>query len=122
MNMKLKMAIAAAALTAGTMGLTVKAEESTFEAKADAAANSIERGAERTGAFISDAALTTKVKAKLATVEGLHDMEIKVDTDDGVVKLMGEVETEAEIAMAETAVASLEGVKGIDNQLKVDES
>ncbi len=122
MDMRFKMALAAAALTAGTMGLTAKAGDGKVGAQAEAASSNIEQGVERTGQFLSDAALTTKVKAKLATVDGLHDLEIKVDTDNGVVKLMGEVKSEAEISLAEASVSNLEGVVRVDNQLTVDES
>lgn len=122
MNMKIKMIAAAAVLTAGTMGLSVKAQDSTIEAQAEAASDNLGKAAEQTGQFMSDAALTAKVKAKLATVDGLHDMEIKVDTDNGVVKLMGEVESQAEISLVEAVVSGLDGVVDVDNQLEVDHS
>ena len=44
---------------------------------------------QKTGAALSDAAITTKVKAKFAADSTVSATKIHVDTDNGVVKLTG---------------------------------
>lgn len=50
----------------------------------------------------------------------LKDDSIKTDSKDGVVTLTGTVAESSHLALAENTVASLPGVKSVDNQLKVN--
>ena len=78
-----------------------------------------EKGAmERTGDYISDAALTTKIKTALVTEGELSALDINVDSNEGVVTLRGTVDNEAQVDLAERVVEDLDGVKGINNELE----
>jgi hyperosmotically inducible protein len=69
----------------------------------------------------SDAWITTKVKAELATHKNVSAIATKVKTNDGVVTLRGKVGSTAEKELAESYVKQVEGVKSVDNQLVVQE-
>ena len=59
---------------------------------------------------VSDAWITTKVKADLATTEGVKSTEISVDTTNGVVTLIGVLESQTAV---EKAIAVAKGIKGV---------
>jgi hyperosmotically inducible protein len=71
------------------------------------------------GTRLDDAAITAKVKSRLAVDPQADAVEIDVDTTDGVVRLSGYVETEAEIDAAEQVAARTEGVNKVVNELKL---
>ncbi|ULQ45388.1 BON domain-containing protein [Flagellatimonas centrodinii] len=75
---------------------------------------------DQAGAYVSDAALTTKVKAALAAHGELSALAISVETDQGIVTLSGDVESDANAALAEEVVSGLDGVKDVHNALEVD--
>ena len=54
------------------------------------------------------------------SAEDLRDTTISVDVDNDVVTLTGTVPTEAQKAKAEQVARSIEGVKGVKNELKGD--
>lgn len=68
---------------------------------------------------MSDAALTTKVKAALIREKDLSALDINVETEDGVVQLSGFVERQDQIDRAEKAAESVEGVKSVKNDLRL---
>lgn len=77
-------------------------------------------GAPSSGAsYGDDALITTKVKAALSEDKQISGLKINVSTDQGVVKITGNVPS-AEIGkhVVERA-ASVEGVKNVKNDLKV---
>jgi len=70
--------------------------------------------------YVKDSAITTKIKAKLAEENLTSTMHIKVDTDsNGVVWLSGTAKTQAEIDQAVTIARNTEGVKSVENHIKV---
>ena len=71
-------------------------------------------------AYVKDSAITTKIKAKLAT-EHLTSMgRIHVDTDkDGVVWLTGTARTQEGVDQALTIARATEGVKDVRSTLTV---
>src|SRR5579871_1698119 len=75
--------------------------------------------AQRAGAFVDDSYLTTAVKTKLAANEGLKSFDIKVITDHQIVTLIGVVPTEALRDQAVTVAKSVDGVKGVVNNIEV---
>lgn len=77
---------------------------------------------EKTGDYISDAALTTKINAALMAQGDLSAMDIDVDSKEGVVTLSGRVETDAQVELAEKVVEDLDGVKSVNNKLESKES
>jgi hyperosmotically inducible periplasmic protein len=96
--------------------------EKGVDATKDAARTATDKtktGAEKTGEFVTDAAITTAVKTKLLADGKTPGLKIDVDTKDGVVTLSGTVKTRAEI---DKAVADARGTKGVTrvvNDLKV---
>ena len=71
---------------------------------------------------LSDAGITSKVKAKLAADPQLHDLaSIDVDTNERIVRLSGSVDTADQKAEAEKLASLTEGVKDVDNDLEVDQ-
>ncbi len=75
--------------------------------------------AHETGEMISDASITTKVKASLLTEKNLKSLGINVDTNDGVVTLRGTVPTSAEMKQAEDVARGIKGVKEVHNELSL---
>jgi hyperosmotically inducible protein len=67
----------------------------------------------------NDALITSKVEAKLAADPDTNNFEIDVDTLNGQVRLRGMVETEAERREAEHHARNTEGVRSVDNQLRL---
>lgn len=65
----------------------------------------------------TDAAITARVKARLAADAELLPLPIAVETQDGRVTLRGVV-PQAVIARAGQLVGSVEGVRAVDNRLE----
>lgn len=84
------------------------------------AACSVANEQETPGEYIDSAAITTKVKAKLAS-EGGADLfsQVKVTTVEDVVQLAGFVKTDAEKVQAEQIARTVEGVKSVENDIVV---
>lgn len=59
---------------------------------------------------VSDTWITTKVKADLATTDGVKSTEISVDTTNGVVTLIGVLHSQTEV---DKAIATAKGIKGV---------
>ena len=71
-------------------------------------------------AYVKDSVITTKVKAKLAEEKLSTLARIQVDTDNkGVVDLSGTVRSQDEADKAVSIARGTEGVKGINNHLKI---
>jgi len=77
---------------------------------------------QKTGAAVSDAAITTKVKAKFAADSTVSATKIHVDTDNGVVKLTGTAKSQDEAAKAAEIAKSTEGVASVDNAIQVSQA
>ncbi len=86
-------------------------------------ANQIGQGIKQAGSdagqTLSDTAITTKIKSKLAATQGLTTFEIHVKTENGVVTLTGSVDTAEQRDLAGKTASGTDGVKGVDNQLVV---
>lgn len=72
-----------------------------------------------TGQYIDDAAITTKVKAKLLGDSVTEGLKIHVDTENGIVRLSGFVDTDQQRARAGKLAAQVPGVKSVRNGLIV---
>lgn len=68
---------------------------------------------------IDDAAITTKIKSKLTADPEVNALNVDVDTLDGAVTLRGEVEKASAKSEAEKLARNTEGVRSVDNQLRV---
>lgn len=63
----------------------------------------------------TDGWITTKVKAELATTEGVKSMDISVETTNGVVILTGVQPDDIAVKKAIAAAQSIKGVKKVDS-------
>ena len=90
----------------------IKAEGRELKAEAGEAAD-------KAGAAISDAAITTAVKAKFLADTTVKGLRIDVDTDNGMVTLNGTVSSRGEADRAMTLARNTDGVKGVHDNLKV---
>ncbi|GAB3371130.1 BON domain-containing protein [Azotobacter armeniacus] len=68
---------------------------------------------DKTGDAVSDTWITSKVKATFLADSDLDGMDIKVETNQGVVSLSGTVSTEAEKELAVQKAKSIKGVTGV---------
>jgi hyperosmotically inducible protein len=75
-----------------------------------------------TGAQVDDAAITAKVKAKLAADGDINPFNIDVDTNEGVVTLQGRVSKEEARSKAEQHARDTEGVRRVINLVKVGDN
>jgi hyperosmotically inducible protein len=71
------------------------------------------------GRQVDDAAITAKVKAKMAADGDINPFNIDVDTNEGVVTLQGRVAKEEARTRAEELARDTEGVKRVINLVKV---
>jgi hyperosmotically inducible periplasmic protein len=79
----------------------------------------VTRGQETTGAYIDDAAITTKVKARFVQDKLVDATSIKVETLNGTVMLSGFAKNAAEKILAESLARGVGGVKIVKNELTV---
>jgi hyperosmotically inducible periplasmic protein len=74
------------------------------------------------GTAVSDAAITTKVKSEMAAAKDVSAMNIKVDTDNGVVNLSGTAKSRAEADKAVSIAKNTGGVVSVNNNIQVARS
>ena len=70
-------------------------------------------------ARINDATTTATVKSKLLWNRNTEGLDIKVSTRNGIVTLEGQAQSDAASELAERLARNTEGVRQVDNQLKV---
>ncbi|WP_299595408.1 BON domain-containing protein [uncultured Microbulbifer sp.] len=68
---------------------------------------------------MSDAWLDGKAETILLLNENLNNFTINTDVSDGVVQLTGEVESNVDRRLAEELIASVDGVKSVQNKLTI---
>ena len=91
------------------------------------AAYAADKAAEKSGSgtmakakeVVDDATITTKIKAEFAKDKAVSALNIKVDTDKGVVKLSGNAKSKDEAAKAESIAKSAAGVVSVKNDIQV---
>ncbi len=71
------------------------------------------------GEYTDDKVVLSKVKTALIDDETADAGEINVEVNKGIVQLNGFVDTEKEKAQAEKVARSVEGVKGVENNLAI---
>ena len=71
------------------------------------------------GEVVDDAAITTKVKAKLLDESILRGFAISVATFEGIVTLTGAVDTENERTRAGQIAGSTSGVRKVNNLIQL---
>ena len=75
--------------------------------------------AKKTEAVVTDAAVTSAVKARFLADSTVKGLKIDVDTSGGVVTLNGTVSSQAEASRAVMLARNTDGVKRVVNHLKV---
>jgi hyperosmotically inducible periplasmic protein len=68
---------------------------------------------------VSDSMITTKIKAEFASDKQVSAMNIKVDTDKGVVKLSGNAKSKDEADKAASIAKNTKGVVSVKNDIQV---
>lgn len=71
------------------------------------------------GTAADDTAITARVKSKLLAESEISSLDISVETTNGVVQLTGDVTNPSQIQKAAQVASAAEGVKSVQNQLKV---
>ena len=88
-------------------------DKSTYEANAKSVGSKIGSGAD-------DLWIWSKTRAELLATNDLRESTINVDVDNAMITLRGTVGTAAEKSKAEEVAKSIDGQKGVKNELKVD--
>lgn len=115
-NILAMMLIAGAMGTAGTSMAAPEQTDSEGSFK-----QSVEGAAERAADYLSDTALTARVKTALTTESALGPFTVGVESTRGVVTLTGDVRSRAERKLAERIAADVEGVIAVHNAVRVNE-
>ncbi len=71
------------------------------------------------GSYLDDTAVTASVKTAILTQKGLNSLDIRVETQNGVVRLDGRVDHAAQSALAERVTEDVKGVRKVENRLHV---
>ncbi len=71
------------------------------------------------GQYISDSALTAKVKTALLAEKNLKALDINVETQNGVVQLSGFAVSSAQIVQAVDVAMNVKGVKDVKNDIRL---
>jgi osmotically-inducible protein OsmY len=79
----------------------------------------VTRKQETVGAYVDDAALTTRVKAKFAADPTVSAMAISVETLKGTVQLSGFAKNSDEKIMAEKLARETSGVVAVRNDIAI---
>ena len=79
----------------------------------------VTRGQESTGAYMSDAGITTTVKARFVENKAVDASSISVETLNGTVMLSGFAKNATEKSTAESLARGVSGVKAVKNEIAV---
>jgi osmotically-inducible protein OsmY len=79
----------------------------------------VTRGQETVGAYVDDATITARVKARFIEDKEVGAASIKVETLNGVVLLSGFAKSTTERNTAERLARSVSGVKSVKNEIAV---
>lgn len=75
--------------------------------------------ATKTGAYVDDSWITTKVKSEMVASRDVKAHNINVDTNKGVVTLTGTAETWEESNKAADIARGIKGVTDVENDIRV---
>jgi hyperosmotically inducible periplasmic protein len=79
----------------------------------------VERGQETVGAYVDDAGITTRIKARFVENKEVDATAIKVETLKGTVMLSGFAKNGNERAAAESIARGVKGVVAVRNEIVV---
>lgn len=77
------------------------------------------RGESTAGQYVDDVAITTKVKADLLESKQVDGLDVNVDSLNGRVTLSGWASSREEALRAGQITARVDGVKSVNNELKI---
>jgi osmotically-inducible protein OsmY len=103
----------------GTTGASDEVSAERARAAGAEVGEKVAEGANKAQRAMSDASLTTKIKAKMALDDTVKALDIDVDTAGTTVTLSGVVGTEAQRQKALQLARETDGVKQVIDQLKV---
>lgn len=86
---------------------------------APAHADSQDSTAAKAEQYVSDTAITAKVKAALVANDSVKGLDTQVETQNGVVQLSGFVDTETQADLAVEVAKQQKGVKDVKNDLRL---
>ena len=75
--------------------------------------------ATRTGEYVDDSMITTKVKSAMAMDKEVQARDISVTTNDGVVRLSGVAHSRAEAQKAVQLARNVAGVRSVENDIQI---
>lgn len=87
--------------------------------EASQASDKMKEKADAAGKVLDDTAITASVRAKIVSEPDLSNMDVKVDTKEGIVTLDGKAKTADAKDRATLVARSVEGVKDVNNNLSV---
>ncbi len=114
--MMINKALVAMIVAIAFVGGIAVAEDNALDQQSAQAAN---EGTETISEKIDDGILTTKVKAALIENPDTKAYQINVETEEGVVRLLGAVDNAKAKTAASTVAMSVKGVKEVKNELSV---
>jgi hyperosmotically inducible protein len=79
----------------------------------------VTRGQETVGAYVDDATITTKIKARFVDNKDVDASAISVETLNGTVMLSGFAKDMTEKNMAEKLAREVSGVKQVKNEIAI---
>ena len=79
----------------------------------------VTRGQETIGAYVDDATITTKIKARFVDNKDVDASAISVETLNGTVMLSGFAKNMTEKSMAEKLAREVSGVKQVKNEIAI---
>lgn len=124
-NTKFARSMMAVVLGSVLVSTSVLAEESLMD-KAQNVANDtgakIDSSMKKVDGYMSDSALTAKVKSALVDAKNIDSNDISVKTDKGEVTLNGFVASQDQAEQAVTIAKGVEGVKSVNDKLHVKDS
>jgi hyperosmotically inducible protein len=68
---------------------------------------------------IDDVVITANVRSDLLTAEGVNSTDIRVVTRDGIVRLSGFINSQAQINRVIEVTRGIEGVRGTFNEISI---
>ena len=98
----------------GVTGDATRTAGDTARRTAGDAARATGDAAERAGQAVSDTWITTKVKSVLLADSDASGLDVSVETNDGVVNLEGELDSQAELDHVTALVMDVEGVTRVN--------
>jgi len=119
---RISLGIGAAALVLASAAFTQAAQQTATEKAREAGRETKQEtkvAAKETGNAVTDSWITMKVHTQFVPEATLEDSDIDVETNKGVVSLMGTVETAAGRDRAVQIAKATDGVKSVTNRLKV---